>query len=204
MKLKLKCTMAMGMLSLTLAAGNAKSGVTQSTYDFENQPATSNGGLTSLSLTNNGLTVTIDRVGQSFDTANISSLGSTSVFGQRTLAPTPPGTNFFNVNFSQPVSNFSVQMGDFGTNVSDSLSLTAFAGPNGTGANLGTSSATLPLTSASTMSFTTLQISKPGIESVQYTGGTSGDPNSVFSDNYSATTNPTGNNGAGGTTSVPL
>lgn len=205
---------AAGAIALALIANSARGGTSQAVYDFENEPITNNGGFTTLSMTNNGLTITLDRVGQPFDITNLSSMNGTAGFGSRTLSPTPPGQNFFNADFSTPVSSFSVQMGDFvATNNVDSLALTAFSGPNGTGANLGTSSATLPMINSTTLASTTLQISKPGIQSVQFIGGTTDDANSVYYDNLIATYTPasgtgsgtgSGNTGSSAGASVPL
>ena len=190
---------ALGFWMVLLACvGLARAGTT-AVFDFEGQPVTTGTGLTALTLSNNGLSMTISRGGQSFDMANLSALGGTSAFGARTLAPTPPGTNPFSLDFSQPLSSFSAQMGDFSAALTDQLTMTAFSGPNGTGAKLGTSSASLVMTDASTLAFKTLAINGTGIKSIEVTGGATAGENSVFYDNFSATF-------AGGSTgaAVPL
>jgi hypothetical protein len=200
-----------GLLSMLIAA-SASAGTTTATFDFEGQATTTGGALTTLSLTNNGLSVTIDRAGESFDVVELSSQSGTTAFGSRSLVAAAPLTTFYNVNFSQPVSSFSVQMGNFGTGITDNLALTAFTGINGTGTNLGTTSDSLVLTDASTLAIKTLQISGAGIRSVEFVGGDTVNANSAFVDNFGATfatsggiggTGGTGGNG-GGPSAVPL
>ncbi|HET6250280.1 MAG TPA: hypothetical protein VFE47_21500 [Tepidisphaeraceae bacterium] len=193
-------------VALLLSTAGLHAGLTAANFNFEGQATTNSGGLQSLSLTNNGLTITIDRVGQPFDVVNLSSYAGSVAFGSRSLAPTPPGSNFFNVNFSSPVSSFSADMGDFGVSKSDSLALTAFTGANGTGTNLGTTSASLPLTSISSLSFKTVSFTGAGIESVELSGGTTAAANSVYYDNFNATFNSSGSGGnsGGGGNAVPL
>jgi hypothetical protein len=183
---------------LWACASIVHAGTTTAVFDFENQP-TSGAGLSTVMLANNGLSVTIDRAGQPFNIADLSALGGTSAFGARTLAPTPPGVNSFNLNFSQPVSSFSAQMGDFSSTLTDHLTMTAFSGLNGTGKNLGTSSSSLVLSDSSVLGFKTLGITGTGINSVQMIGGEAAGANSVFYDNLSATFTPGGNS-----SSVPL
>lgn len=190
------------VLSAAFLAGTATAGTTSATFNFEDQPLSASP-LTTLSVTSAGLTAAIDRVGQPFNVVDLSALPGTSAFGTRSLAPTPPGGNFFNVNFSQPISSFSAQMGDFGNGVTDNLAITAFTGPNGTGTNLGTTSASLVLSDATTMGSKTLQIVGTNIRSVEMIGGTAAGANSVFYDNLSATF-ASGAGGTGGPPSVPL
>jgi hypothetical protein len=182
----------------------AEAGITNAVFDFENQSVTSNGGLTSLSLANQGLTISIDRAGEPFDVANLSAFGGTSAFGSRTLAPTPPGNTGFNVNFSHPASSFSAQLGDFGAGKTDSLSLTAFSGANGTGTNLGTTNASLVLTNAALLKFQTLAFSGTNIGSIQMAGGTTADANSVYYDNFHAQFASSSGGTGGSGNSVPL
>src|SRR5258708_6677916 len=87
-------------ICLLVGAADARAGIKTVVFDFEDQPATSNGGLTSLSLTKDSLSITIDRVGEPFDIANLSAFAGTADWGSRTLAPTPPGANLFNIDFS--------------------------------------------------------------------------------------------------------
>jgi hypothetical protein len=189
------------VIAAALLPAGVRAGTTTAFFDFESEAVTPSGAdLSSLSVTDNGVTLTIDRAGQPFTVTDLSAMSGTAPFGSRSLSPTPPGSSFFNVNFSQPVSSFSAQMGDFGVGITDDLAITAFSGPNGTGTNLGTASATLPLLDSSTMAFKTVQISAVNIGSVELIGGTPGDPNSVFYDNFGVTVAGSG----GGPSAVPL
>ena len=184
---KLAYRAAAGIWVLVAAcAGTARAGITTAAYNFEDQPVTA-GNLTSLTLNNNGLSLTINRAGQPFDVTTLSAFGGTSAFGARTMAPTPPGMNAFTFNFSQPVSGFSANLGDFASGVTDQLAMIAFSGPNGTGAKLGTSNANMAMSNASTMTFQSLAINGNEIKSVQVTGGAASGENSVFYDNFNAT-----------------
>ncbi|HET6246739.1 MAG TPA: hypothetical protein VFE47_03495 [Tepidisphaeraceae bacterium] len=187
-------------LPLALAA-NLHAGLTSATFDFESHAATSGGGLTSLSLAKNGIGISIDRAGQPFDVATLSPWSGTSAFGSRSLSPTPPGGNFFNVNFSTPANSFSAQFGDFASTATDSLALTAFSGRNGTGRNLGSAFANLPLKGNDAFAFKTVQIRGENIESVELIGGTPNTPNSVYFDNFHVSA---AIGGAGGISAVPL
>src|ERR1700728_3712918 len=87
-------------------ATRVQAGIKTAVFDFENQPVTANGGLTSLALSRNGIGLTIDRAGQPFDIANLAPFKGAAAFGSRSLSPTPPGGNSFNVNFSTPIASF--------------------------------------------------------------------------------------------------
>jgi hypothetical protein len=176
--------LAAGLTLLLTFSGNARAGIETFIFDFENQPATAGGALTSLSLTKKGLSITIDRAGQTFDVADLAGLKNSAPFGARSLAPTPMQNNLFNVNFSRPVSRFSADFVDSTGESPDALALTAFSGQSGTGKNIGTVFATLPLNPDASLAFKTLQISGSGIQSVEFIGGTVHAPNSVFYDNF--------------------
>jgi hypothetical protein len=115
-------------------------------FNFESTPATfpippqtdRPGALTSLSLTDTGLTLTISRQNSvPFDIVNNFSpnqLGKPAAFGARSLDPffnTGPNTGFL-VNFSLPITSFSMMFGDYPGDT-DSITLQAFSGPDGTG-----------------------------------------------------------------------
>jgi len=160
------------------------------TFNFENHAATSgDGDLTTFSQTVNGVTMTVTRVGgNAFDLEDLSA--STPSWGSSSLSPFFDVSNSaFIFTFSQPVSAFSIQVGDFDGD-SDTESGTAFSGPNGTGSALGTftgawgardlGNGDLPETDS---------ISTAGIESIVFIGGSSDFPNSLYYDNVMVTTN---------------
>jgi hypothetical protein len=75
------------------------------------------------------------------------------------------------INFSQPVSNVSIQFGDFDQD-NDTETMTAFSGPNGTGANLGSSTVFYPSNrdiSNGDSAVATLGVNANGISSVVIT-----------------------------------
>ena len=191
------------MVAVALALGlssSAKAG--SALFDFEDQATTTQDGLSTLALSNAGVNATLDRGGQTFGLLDISNQSGTSAFGARTLVPGTTGNNVFNVNFSQPISTVSLQYGDFGAKT-DTLTLTAWSGPSGTGTLMGISQINLPAV-PNTFTSQTLSLTTNGAQSVQFDGGAAGasgaTDNSVYYDNLAVTTGSTG----GGTTSVPL
>jgi hypothetical protein len=165
------------------------------TFNFEGLADTSDTGhYTSLSQTVDGITMTVTRVGGNhFDIINLSSsMPSADGWGSSSLSPFFDTSNSaFIFTFSQPVSAFSVQVGDFGADF-DTQSGTAFSGANGTGTALGTfggtwgdgdlgnGTGTLPETDS---------ISAAGIGSIVFIGGSSVGPSSLFYDNIMVSTN---------------
>jgi len=152
-------------------------------FNFENQTPTYNpatmlgppGAFTSLSLTQDGITVTISRQNSAaFDLVNNPTLSGQMPpsWGNVSLDPFVDSTGGgFIFTFSQPVSNFSIQYGDFDGD-SDKASLLAYSGLNATGSVLASSldnygKRSLPL-------FDTISASTAGIESVLITGTSSG------------------------------
>jgi hypothetical protein len=162
------------------------------TFNFEGLTVTNDtGAYTSLSQTVGGVTMTVTRVGgNAFDLGNLSGLiPSADGWGSSTLSPFFDTSNSaFVFTFSEPVSAFSVQLGDFDGD-SDSESGTAYSGANGTGTALGTFGGTWGLSNISGDPPETDSISDPGIMSVVFIGGSSGYPNSVYYDNIMVTTN---------------
>jgi hypothetical protein len=131
------------------------------------------GKLMSLQLTANGLGLTITRQNNlPFDLVYDPELSSDKIppsWGNVSLDPfydTTVGGLIF--TFSRPVSNFSIEYGDFNGD-SDTATLSAFSGPNATGTLLGT-----PITDdygdQSLPVFDTLSTSANGIDSVLITG----------------------------------
>lgn len=161
------------------------------TFNFEGLADTGEtGAYTSLSQTVNGVTMTITRVGgNAFDIANLSgTMPSSSGWGSSSLDPFVDTSNSaFIFSFSQPVSSFSVQIGDFGGDF-DTESGTAYSGMSGTGTVLGTFSGTFGDGDLLTDPPVTDGISVAGIESVVYIGGSPEFPNSVYYDNIMVNT----------------
>ena len=153
------------------------------TFDFEGAAATT--GLTTLSQSNNGLTLTVTRPGSSFDVFATSS-GFPPSFGTRSLSPFgDTGNTPFILNFSSLISALSVQLGDFFAD-SDTASLALYSGLNGTGTLLGTTSASYPGTQGFPNDVLTLSASA-GAQSARLIGGSASFPNSVYYDNIVAT-----------------
>lgn len=178
--------------SLTLAmlclASASVTRADTTTFTFEGQSTTSgSGALTSLTLTQSGLTATITRPGSGFDINNIGGSVDTAAFGARSLDPFSASTSNtqFIANFSQSLSSVSLDFGDFGGDA-DTLLLQAFSGANGTGTLLGSANASL-VGVGSTFTFLTLSVTAPGINSIRFIGGSATFPNSVYYDNLSAT-----------------
>lgn len=162
------------------------------TFNFEGIAATNDtGAFTSLSQTVDGVTMTVTRVGgNAFDIGNLSGLiPAGDGWGTSTLSPFFDASNSaFIFTFSQAVSTFSVQVGDFDAD-SDTQSGTAFSGANGTGTNLGTFGGTWGAGDISSDTPETDSISAAGIMSVVYIGGSADFPNSLYYDNIMVTTN---------------
>jgi hypothetical protein len=162
------------------------------TFSFEGLADTGGTGhYTSLSQTVNGVTMTVTRVGGNhFDISDLSSfMPSSDGWGSSSLSPFSDASNSaFIFTFSQTVSAFSVQVGDFDGD-SDAQSGTAYSGANGTGSVLGTfggmwgdgdlGGGTPPETDS---------ISAAGIESIVFIGGSPDFPNSLYYDNIMVTT----------------
>jgi hypothetical protein len=151
------------------------------TFDFENQTPTyypdtipsPHGKLMSLQLTAGGLGLTVTRQNNlPFDLVYDPELSSTKMpasWGNVSVDPfydTTVGGLIF--TFSQPVSNFSIEYGDFNGD-SDTATLSAFSGPNATGTLLA-SPVTDNYGDQSLPVFDTLSTSGSGIDSILITG----------------------------------
>ncbi len=165
-------------------------------FDFEGSTATSSttahpGDLTTLVLTQSGLTATFTRdAGFRFDVVNTTGAGFSPAFGTRSLDP------FFNVapspfivNFSQSVTGISIDMGDFGADP-DFLLLRAFSDANCTGTLLAADTGTLAPSTSTLFTFDTLSVSASGINSICLLGGGTVFPHSVYYDNLTVTFDP--------------
>ena len=109
----------------------------QAAFDFE---AATPGQHASLSLTNNGLTIDIRR-GSFLPMQVLDTTGYPPSWGHRAAAPfSISSADLFYMNFSSPLTAFSMESGDFqttGAGEPDFMTLTAFSGPDGTGSQLG-------------------------------------------------------------------
>lgn len=191
---------AAGILFLVSAAGPASATIL---FDFEGEPmdGSSNGSLTSLFMTQSGLTLEITRsTGESFDVVNSGAAGFPnaypSTWGSQALSPFFNETleDFFIVNFSLPVFSFSLETGDFGDDNPDVVSLQAFSLVDATGTILDTDSVNW---GAGDFNLSgpgdppiELSVSSEGIRSVAFFGGTPGFSHSVFYDNLTVTLVP--------------
>lgn len=161
-------------------------------FNFEQLDPTGPGHhLTSLTLTQGGLTMTLTRESNgSFDIFNNNNEPNPppQAWGARSLAPTTIENTAFIANFSQPLFSVSIDMGDYG-NDEDMPLLQAYSGFNMTGDLMGSASATLP---GGVVSFTFVNLLLPtdGIRSIRFIGGSTAYPNSVLYDNITVTFAP--------------
>jgi hypothetical protein len=189
-----RATLGAGALVVfLLASGSARADIV---FGFEDQTATSSfnptshpGALTSLTSTVSGLTLTLTRPGSTFDIFDTTSSPSSfpAVWGTRTLDPFSAETSntSFVANFSSPISSFKLSYGDFGDD-SDTASIMAFSGPNGTGTLLASNTDVYGLQSLPDQ-FDTFGVTAQGIQSIVFIGGSTDFPNSVYYDNLTVT-----------------
>jgi hypothetical protein len=157
-------------------------------FDFEGLTATSppayNGGLTSLSLVDSGLTMSITRqAGSPFDVYDTTVFnGPPASWGTRALDGFAGcSSSQFIANFSAPITGFSLEFGDYGAD-SDLFTLSAYAGLNGTGPLLGTTTVNYAYNYFPTVGTASLT-GLAGAQSVLFIGGSPPCPNSLFYDN---------------------
>lgn len=174
-------------VAFALAAGTVQADVW---FDFEGEASTyvagaRTGSLTSLTMTESGLSVTITRdSGAGFDIVeNIAAngqAGKPASWGDFSLDPffNETTNDSFVFDFSQRLTTFSIETGDYGAD-EDRVTLTAYDGANGAGNVVDTVSVNwnsgFPL-------FITLT-GNGDIQSVVMTGGSASFPNSMFYDN---------------------
>jgi len=167
------------------------------TFDFEDLAATAlprSGALSILSLSKSGLKADITRPSGRFDViANVGSQTKPSAYGLRSLDPfvQESAATPFVVNFTTPVRSVAVDMGDYGQDSPDTLTVRAYSGPNATGTLIGTATGSLPTLQGNPFNSRRLQVtSNSDIKSLQMIGGTPSFPNSVFYDNLTVTAHP--------------
>lgn len=148
-------------------------------FDFSTQSITS--GLSTFTTSSGGVNLTISREsGALFDLVNLGGAGP-SGWGNRVLSPFSdqgPNTGFI-FNFSAPVSMFTLQLGDAGGD-SDTWSIKAFSGLNGTGTLITSQTGTWGLKDFAFDAPQTVTISGGGILSVVFEGGSVSAPDSLF------------------------
>jgi hypothetical protein len=168
---------------LLLVAGALVATAPAQLFDFEGEATTGfAGGLTSLTMTQGFVTVTIVRSsGLGFDVQSL--IAGPASWGTRTLSPFAHGTtdDFFRVNFSTPVTGVSIQLGDFAAD-SDRAFLRAFSGLSGGGSLLDSTSLDYGLGSLP-VDVGFLAVSGAGIRSIEFGGGSTDFPNSLYWDN---------------------
>jgi hypothetical protein len=157
-------------------------------FDFEDQyPVT---GLSNVSMTQNGLTLELSRPGSTFGFVDATTLGSgvPTAYGARTLTPFEDTSDHpFLLNFSAPLSAFSVQFGDFGFD-QDTYSIIGWSGLNGTGDEVFAVTGTVPYTDALFHdAFAPSTNTQFPIRSVTLSGGSPDFPQSLFYDEVVAT-----------------
>ena len=173
-------------LALTLAS---PAFADTASFNFETKSTSS--GLTTLSDTSNGLTMTLTRPGGTFGISNQSGntgLGFPVSWGARTLSPFENNSNTgFLADFSAGVTGFGIEWGDYGADA-DLISIVGYDGVGGTGNIVFSATSTLPFTDST---FHSGSFSVSGIptaaRSVTFIGGSVNFPNSLYWDNITAT-----------------
>lgn len=176
---------SLGVLALLAVAGMASA---QTIFDFESEPETDD--LTELVLSQDGIEMTLSRTsGKTFDILDTDPfLGSAFEFpagwGSRVMAPFTfqEEDDFFLANFDQEITEFFIEMGDFGAD-SDDIVVEAYSGLDATGNFLGSEIFSYGVDSIP--NFAALGWSSTGenARSVLFRGGSPSFPNSVYMDN---------------------
>ncbi len=128
-------SVALLLLGCVFLARESFAGVAR--FNFENLATTSGGALSSLTLTEGGVTMTLTRGSDAhFDIFDLSIYSGPPTWGARSLDPFQEG-NFnpgrqFIADFDPPVCVFQVQFGDYDGD-DDNFVLNAYDGPGGTG-----------------------------------------------------------------------
>jgi hypothetical protein len=149
-------------------------------FTFE---STSQGTYSTLPITQGGLTATISTNTPNFLVTG--PFGGAPGWGNNHLLVsfnTFPAGNYFQVNFSQPLTSASVQFADFFADSDTPVTLDAYSGLNGTGSIVASDSEVWPATSGFPAFGTLSLVSATPFQSIRFTGG-GGFPNSLFWDN---------------------
>jgi hypothetical protein len=154
---------------------------------------------TSLTVTQDDLTATLSRGGETFTFSNMYHNDGAESFGARSLTASDTSETPFVVDFSRPVTNFSVSVAHLdGDNASAWLE--GFSETGGSGAKLGEDAQVVP--SSNGFSIVELHALAGGIQSVRF-GAHGGDSAPIYFDNLTVLDIPAPGNG-GGSEAVPL
>ena len=185
----LKKLLLASVTAALLCLGSATAALADTTnFNFETLAPTTGGSLTSVALTQGGLTMTLTRPTGTFDIINTTGFGFPVSWGTRALDPFASfsSATVFNANFSLALSSVSIDMGDFTPSDLDTATLTAYSGLDGTGSIVGTSSITC-CDAGSGFVFVTPTVTGAGIRSIRFIGGSPAFPNSLYYDNINVT-----------------
>jgi hypothetical protein len=156
---------------------------------------------TSLTVTQDDLTATVSRGGETFTFANMYHNTGAEIFGARSLTAGDASEMPFVVDFSRPVTNFSVQVAHL-DGQDASAWLEGFSAVGGSGAQLGADTQVVP--SDAGFSVIELHALAGGIQSVRF-GAHGGDSAPIYFDNLTVLDIPAPPTGGGdGSNAVPL
>jgi hypothetical protein len=153
----------------------------------------------SLSVTQQDLTATISRGADGFTFDNMYHNPGAEIFGARSLTTGDTNDTPFVVDFSHPVTNFSVDVAHLG-GTDTAAWLEGFSGPSGTGKLIASDNNVVPTASG----FAVIELSTlaGGIQSVSFGSRGSGETTPVYFDNLTVQDLPAP--GDGGNPAVPL
>lgn len=155
---------------------------------------------TSLSVTQDNLTATLSRGGETFTFANMYHNTGAEIFGARSLTTTDATDAPFVVDFSRPVTNFSVSVAHLDGQATSAW-LEGFSGTDASGTKIAADASIVP--TASGFSVIELKALSGGIQSVRF--GTIGEvATPVYYDNLTVLDIPAPPTGGEGTPTVPL
>ena len=155
---------------------------------------------TSLTVTQDDLTATLSRGGETFTFDNMYHNTGAEIFGARSLTTGDASETPFIVNFSRPVTNFSVSVAHL-DGQDASAWLEGFSGVGGAGMELGQDAQIVP--SQAGFSVIELHALAGGIQSVRF-GAHGGDSAPIFFDNLTVLDIPAPGTGGDGNPTVPL
>lgn len=159
-----------------------------SVFNFESEAATTGGALTSLSMTNAGLTTTITRSsGVGFDIFDNTPFSFPLSWGRRSLSPffAAATDDWFVADFSIALNAVELEMTDFGAD-DDTAVMEVWSGLGGTGTLLATVSEPWSTNTAPSYVGVGWQSSSSTALSIRFRGESAAFPNSLFVDNIMA------------------
>ncbi len=152
------------------------------TFDFEGESTT--GFISSLSVTESGLTITVKHSPGDFRVLDYTPSSAPASFGDRSIGFVTGGT--WTINFSSALSSVSIDFGDGGADA-DTGTLKAYSGLDGTGTLIGTDTDTL---AANVKGSKTLSLSGTSIKSITFYSSGLADEENVAWDNLVASPVP--------------